>query len=290
MLNTYYELNNGLAIPAAGFGTFQSEPEKTAAAVSKAIECGFRQIDTAALYNNEKEVGEGIADALGKVKKPDGSALGRGDLYVVTKVWNTDRGYGRTMRAFEKSLKLLNMDYVDLYLIHWPAVPAQYECWKELNLETWRALEKLVDEGLVKSIGVSNFMPRHLEPLMEKCNIVPAVNQIEYHPGWMQTECVDWCTERGILIQAWSPLANGDALKNETLATLAAKYGCSISQLVLNWVAAQGIIPLSKSVTASRIEENAHSFDFEISEEDLATISALENVGGKCRNPEIVLY
>ncbi len=284
MLNTYLELNSGYAIPAVGFGTWQSEPEKTAAAVQKAIECGFRHIDTASLYHNEKEVGEGIAAAL----KTTG--LRREDIFVTTKVWNTERGYGRTLRSFEQSLKALNFDYIDLFLIHWPAVPSQYECWKELNLETWRALEKLVDDGLVKSIGVSNFMPRHLEPLLDRCRIMPAVNQIEFHPGWTQDECVQWCRERGMLIEAWSPLANGDALKSPELAAMAEKYGCSISQLVLNWVASQGVIPLSKSVTAARIEENSHSFDFVISDEDLAAISALDSVAGKRRNPDLVLY
>ena len=285
MLNTYLELNSGYAIPSVGFGTWQSEPEKTAAAVQKAIECGFRHVDTASLYHNEKEVGEGIAAALATTP-----SLSREDIFVTTKVWNTERGYGRTLRSFEQSLKALNLEYVDLFLIHWPAVPSQYECWKELNLETWRAMEKLVDDGLVRSIGVSNFMPRHLEPLLDKCRIMPAVDQIEFHPGWMQPECVEFCRERGIRVEAWSPLANGDALKSPELAEIASRYGCSISQLVINWVSTQGVIPLSKSVTPERIEENARAFDFEISDADIDAISALESVQGKRRNPDVVLY
>lgn len=277
-------MNSGHSIPAAGFGTWQSEPEKTAAAVCKAIECGFRHIDTASLYRNEKEVGEGIAAALSS------TGLKREDVFVTTKVWNTERGYGRTLRSFENSLKALGLEYLDLFLIHWPAVPSQYECWKELNAETWRAMERLVDEGLVKSIGVSNFMPHHLEPLLAGARIAPAVNQIEYHPGWTQDSCVEWCRSRGMLIEAWSPLANGDALKSEELAAIAARYGCSISQLVLNWVASNGIIPLSKSVTPERIEENARSFDFEISAADLSAISAITAPMGKRRNPDEVLY
>ncbi|MCQ2115910.1 MAG: aldo/keto reductase [Bacteroidales bacterium] len=284
MLKTYYELNNGCAIPAVGFGTWQSEPEKTAAAVQKAIECGFRHIDTAAFYHNEKEVGEGVRRAM------ETCGLKREDIFVTTKIWNSERGFGRACRSIENSLLELNLEYIDLLLIHWPAVPTQYECWKELNLETWRAMEKYVKEGKVRSIGVSNFMPRHLEPLLEKVEIMPAVNQIEFHPGWMQPECVDFCKEREILVEAWSPLANGDALKCEALISMAEKYGVSVSQLVLNWVAASGVIPLSKSVTPARIEENAHSFDFAISDEDLDAISALTGVGGKCRNPDLVLY
>ena len=284
MLDTYYKLNSGYAIPAVGFGTWQSEPEKTAAAVQTAIECGFRHIDTASLYRNEKEVGEGVAAAL------KAGGLRREDIFVTTKVWNSERGYGRTLRSFEQSISSLGMEYVDLFLIHWPAVPSQYECWKELNLETWRAMEKLVGDGRVRSIGVSNFMPRHLEPLLDSCRILPAVNQIEYHPGWTQPECVEFCKKHGILVEAWSPLANGDALKNESLIAMAEKYGVSVSQLVLNWVAANGVIPLSKSVTPSRIMENAQAFDFVIAEEDLRSITAITEPMGKRRNPDLVLY
>ena len=194
------------------------------------------------------------------------------------------------MRAFEKSLKALKLDYVDLYLIHWPAVASQYQCWKELNNETWKAMEKLVDEGLVRSIGVSNFLPHHLEPLMESARIMPAVNQIEYHPGWTQKACVEFCRRNGIVLEAWSPLANGDALRCPELIAIASRYGRSVSQIVLNWVSACGIIPLSKSVTPSRIEENAHSFDFELSQEDINAISALTGVGGKCRDSDTVVY
>lgn len=277
-------MNSGCGIPAAGFGTWQSEPEKTAASVCKAIECGFRHIDTASLYLNEAEVGDGVRMALEK------TGLSREEIFVTTKLWNTDRGYGRTLRAFEASLNALGLDYIDLYLIHWPAVPSQYECWRQLNAETWKAMEKLVDDGLVRSIGVSNFMPCHLEPLMESARIIPAVNQIEYHPGWIQSECVDFCRSHGMVVEAWSPLAGGDALKCAALVEMASRYGCSVSQLVLNWVASNGIIPLSKSVTPSRIEENSRSFDFELSDEDRAAISSLKGVGGKCRLPDTVAY
>ncbi|MGN0189314.1 MAG: aldo/keto reductase [Candidatus Cryptobacteroides sp.] len=277
-------MNSGCGIPAAGFGTWQSDPQKTAAAVCKAIECGFRHIDTAAMYLNEAQVGEGVRAGLEK------AGLSREDVFVTTKLWNTERGYGRTLRSFEVSLKALGLDYVDLYLIHWPAVPSQYDCWKQLNAETWRAMEKLVDDGLVRSIGVSNFMPRHLKPLMESARIAPAVDQIEYHPGWTQGECVEFCRSNGIVVEGWSPLAGGDALRCPALAEMASRYGCSISQLVLNWVASNGIIPLSKSVTPSRIEENSGSFGFILSDEDRAAISALEGVGGKCRNPDTVTY
>lgn len=273
-------LNCGTSIPAFGYGTWQTPPSVCREATLCALQTGFRHIDTASLYGNEAEVGQAVQQ----------SGVPREQLFITTKVWNTERGYGRTLRSFQESLDKLGMEYVDLFLIHWPAVSAQYNCWKELNAETWKAMEELFEQGRARAIGVSNFMPRHLEPLLDSARIVPAVNQIEYHPGWMQRECVDFCSQRGIAVEAWSPLANGDAFKMPLLQELSGKYGRSISQIVLQWVMSHGVIPLSKSVTPSRIAENFASTGFTLSAEDIARIDALEPCGGKCRNPDIVKY
>lgn len=273
-------LNDGNNIPAFGFGTWQTPSGQASAAVEAAIKTGFTHIDTASLYANEEAVGQGIRQ----------SQVDRSTLFVTTKVWNTERGYDKTCRSFEQSLKLLGMDYVDLFLIHWPANPFQFDNWKELNLDTWRALETFKKEGRAKSIGISNFMPRHILPLLDKCEIVPSVNQIEYHPGWMQRDCVDFCRENGIAVEAWSPLANGDAFKMPLIIELAKKYQCSIPQLVLQWVMQAGIIPLSKSVHPERIQDNFKALDLVLAPEDIARIDALGPCGGKCRNPDVVKY
>lgn len=274
------KLNNGVEVPALGYGTWQTAPEVCREATLCAIRTGFRHIDTASLYKNEAEVGQAVRE----------SGVPRSELFITTKVWNTERGYGRTLRSFDESLERLGTDYVDLYLIHWPAVSSQYECWKELNAETWKAMERIYSEGRARAIGVSNFMPRHLEPLLDSATVLPAVNQIEYHPGWMQKECVDFCTSRGIAVEAWSPLANGDAFGMPLLQELSAKYGRSISQIVLAWVMSHGVVPLSKSVTPGRIAENFAAAEFSLSPEDIARIDALEPCGGKCRNPDLVKY
>lgn len=274
------QLNNGVLIPQLGFGTWQAPADVAGAAVESAIKTGYTHIDTAAAYNNEEAVGEGVRR----------SGIARRDLFITTKVWNTERGYDKTCRAFDASLKRLGMDYVDLYLIHWPAHPFMFDNWKELNAETWRAMEQFVAEGRARAIGVSNFMPRHLLPLLDKATIVPAINQIEYHPGWMQQDCVEFCKEHGIAVEAWSPLANGDAFKMPLMQELAEKYQRSIPQIILQWAIAAGIIPLSKSVTPERIQANFKCTDFTLSAEDTARIDALEPCGGKCRNPDLVKY
>ncbi|MBQ0080997.1 MAG: aldo/keto reductase [Alistipes sp.] len=274
------KLNSGHEIPYFGYGTWQTPEDEAQKAVEHAIRIGFNHIDTAAFYQNEQAVGQGIHH----------SGVRREDIFLTTKVWNTERGYNRTRRSFEESLRKLDTPYVDLYLIHWPANPFQFDNWKEINLDTWRALEDLQQEGLVRSIGVSNFMPRHLKPLMEKARIMPAVNQIEYHPGWMQKECVDFCQKNGITVEGWSPLAQGDVFKVPLLQQMSQKYGKSITQIVLSWVMACGVIPLSKSVTPSRIEENFQSMELCLEKEDIEKINSLDCNIGKCRNPDLVNY
>ncbi len=208
------KLNNGYMIPKIGYGTWQSpDSEVTVNGVKAAIACGYRHIDTAAAYKNEESVGEGIKE----------SGIARKDLFVTSKVWNTQRGYEKTIAAFEKTLSDLDLDYLDLYLIHWPASKKDYENWEEINLETWRAMTDLYKAGKIKAIGVSNFKPHHLEALM-KTEVKPMVNQIEFHPGFMQEETVKYCRENGILVEAWSPLGTGRMLTNPDLQEIASHY------------------------------------------------------------------
>ena len=260
-------LSNGYEIPSVGFGTFKTPAgEICVDAVREAIEAGYTHIDTAAVYGNEVSVGEGVRQG-GKPRK---------DLFITSKVWNTERGYDSTLRACEKTLKDLRMEYLDLYLIHWPANRLQFSDKADsINVDTWKAMERLVDEGLVRSAGLSNFYPHHMNPILAMANIAPAVDQIEYHPGLMQEETVSLCRENGILVEAWSPLGRGRLLEDPLLAEIAARHGKTPAQVILRWVLQHNILPLVKSVHAERIRENLQFFDFELPAGDVASIDAL---------------
>lgn len=279
MNNEKFRLNNDIEIPSIGFGTWQTPDGETAVlAVKTALENGYRHIDAAAIYKNEVSVGLGIKE----------SGIKREELFITSKVWNTERGYEKTKLAVEKTLEDLDLDYLDLYLIHWPANKKQFSNWKEINQETWKAMEELYKSGKIKAIGVSNFLPHHLEALLETAEIKPMVNQIEYHPGLIQKETVEFCKKHDILIEAWSPLGTGRLLGNSDLKFIAKKYNKSVAQLCIKWVLQNGILPLPKSVTPSRILENKDVFDFEISKEDMNRINEMENVGGSGLNPDEV--
>lgn len=264
-LNENYELNNGYSIPSIGYGTWRTPQAVATDSVLCAIKEGYRHIDCAAVYKNEAEVGNGIVQ----------SGVKREDLFITSKVWNTERGYEKTKAAFEKTLKDLQTDYLDLYLIHWPANSRQFVNWDEINLETWKAMTELYKERKIKAIGVSNFMPKHLSSLM-KTEVKPMVNQIRFHPGMMQKEVVEYCRDHGIQVEAWSPLGQGEVLKDSVIVSLAEKYDKTAAQICLRWELQHGVLPLPKSVTPARIASNLQVFDFVLAEEDMLKIDAMD--------------
>jgi 2,5-diketo-D-gluconate reductase A len=254
-------LNDGHRIPQLGLGVYKVADSDAARVVETAIGSGYRHIDTATLYNNERGVGDGVR----------ASGVPRGDIFVTTKVWDSDHGYDRTLRAFDSSLELLRFDYVDLYLIHWP-VPS-----KDLFVDTWRALEAIRSDGRALSIGVSNFAPHHIDRLLAETEIVPAVNQVELHPWLPQREVRDYDRAKGIVTEAWSPLARGRVIGDRVLESIAARHGKTTAQVVLRWHIQLGNVVIPKSVTPARIEENIDVFDFELGADDLSAIASLES-------------
>lgn len=253
-------LNNGVTMPQLGFGVFQVPEADTRAAVDAALEAGYRSIDTAAAYGNERAVGAAIA----------ASGIAREDLFVTTKLWNSDQGYDAALRAFDTSATKLGLETLDLYLIHWPT-PA-----RDLYIDTWRALEKLLADGRVRAIGVSNFQPAHLARLLDATDIVPAVNQVELHPALVQQAVREFDVAHGIATEAWSPLAKGTLLDEHALTTIAAHHDKTPAQVVLRWHIQLGNIVIPKSVTPARIKQNIDVFDFELTQPELDAIAALD--------------
>jgi diketogulonate reductase-like aldo/keto reductase len=255
-------LANGVKIPWLGLGVFKvKEGSEVVDAVRTAIKYGYRSIDTAAIYGNEEGVGQGIKEGLQE------AGIAREDLFVTSKVWNADQGYDSTLEAYQTSLKKLDLDYLDLYLIHWP-VKGKYK-------DTWRALERIYHEGQVRAIGVSNFHVHHLKDVFQGSTIKPMINQVEFHPHLIQKELRAFCKEQGIQFEAWSPLMQGKLLDNPTLQGIADKYGKSIAQVIIRWDLQNDVVTIPKSIKEHRIIENSNVFDFELTKEDLEQIDAL---------------
>lgn len=269
MLIPTKKLLNGVEMPYLGLGVYKMEdPEEALVAMTKALELGYRAIDTAALYNNEKEVGEAIRT----------SNIPRKEIFVTTKVWNSDQGYDETLRAFETSLKKLGLDYIDLYLTHWPV--------EEKFVDTYRAIERLYEEKLIRVPGVSNHHAHHLQKIFAKANVQPMVNQVECHPYLQQDELKQFCKEHQIAVTAWAPIGKGRILQDKTLTELASKYGKTPAQIILRWHYQEDTITIPKSVTPSRIEENMQIFDFELSTEDMLKIKSINKNERMGQNPD----
>jgi diketogulonate reductase-like aldo/keto reductase len=269
-MNNYFTLENGVKIPAIGFGTWQiPEGEVAYNSVLAALKAGYRHLDTAMVYGNEKSVGKALKD----------SGIKREEVYVTTKLSANIKGYQEALDEFEKSLANLGLEYLDLYLIHnvkpWGIESDGYD-YMDANIASWRAFEKLYEEGKIRSIGVSNFLPGHLDILTKNTKIKPMVNQIRVHPEHIPTENIRYCQENGILVEAYSPLATGKILQSKKYADIAAKHGKSAAQILIRWSYQLGLLPLPKSITESRIIENLNIFDFEISSEDMKNIGEIE--------------
>ncbi len=271
-------MNNGVNIPCVGFGTWEVEDGQVATdSVRQAISAGYRHIDTAMNYGNEESVGKGIRE----------SGIDRKDLFITTKLWNTDHGYESTKKAFDVSMRKLGLDYLDLYLIHWPN-PAMFRTeYQQKNAESWKAMEELYRAGKIRAIGVSNFLPHHLDALLKTAEVIPAVNQIRLFPGYTMDETVQYCRERNILLEAYSPLGRNTILKREALVAIAEKHGKSPAQVCLRWCLQHDYLPLPKSVTPSRIIENTDLFDFTLSEEEMKTLHTLDITGDEWFDPDL---
>ena len=261
-----FQLSNGVSLPCIGYGTWQTSEETASELVRLAIEAGYRYIDSAAVYGNEAGVGRGIK----------ASGIPRSELFIAGKVWNTERGYDRTVKAFEKTLSDLQLDYLDLYLIHWPANSRQFSDWDSINLDTWRAMTDLYKAGKVRAIGVSNFLPRHLKSLLET-DVKPMVNRIRFRPGMMQREIVSFCRENGLAVEAWSLLGQGKVLLDPVLKEIADRYGKSIAQVCIRWCLQHGLCPVPQPVAPNWIKASADVFDFTLSDEDMATIDIMDS-------------
>ena len=265
-------------IPEVGYGTWKIKNDATPEVVITAIKCGYRHIDAAKAYGNEKEVGEGIK----------ASGINRSELLITNKLWNDSRDFDKAIGACKESLFNMNLEYFDEYLIHWPASMAVHENWEEINIDAWKGLEELHKLGLVKKIGVCNFKKHHLESLMSNCTIKPMINQIEMHPGYYQKETIEYCNENNIKVEAWSPIGSGKLDKKQVLSDMALKYNVSIAQLCIRWCLEHGATPLPRSSNFDRMKENLDVYGFSIGEEDMNIIDKLERTSFSGLDPDTI--
>lgn len=276
-----FKLRNGVEIPCVGFGTYLTPDGDTCVnSVKEALSAGYRHIDTAEFYANEESVGKALAE----------SGIPRDEVFVTTKLWNTNQGYDSALRHFDMSATKLGLDTVDLYLIHWPMAKDFVADYPKTLLDTWRAFERLYEEGRVRAIGVCNCLKHHLKVIIDNSKVVPMVNQIEYHAGLVQKEAEEFSKLNGVVVEAWAPLCRGRAFGNPVLESVAAKHGKTQAQVLVRWCLDKGVLPLPKSVTPSRIRENVDVFDFALSADEIAAIETIEGVGRIGSNPDDAKY
>lgn len=276
-----FKLRNGVEIPCVGFGTYLTPDGDTCVnSVKEALLAGYRHIDTAEFYANEESVGKALAE----------SGISRDEVFVTTKLWNTNQGYDSALRHFEMSVKKLGLDTVDLYLIHWPMAKDFVADYPRTLLDTWRAFERLYEEGRVRAIGVCNCLKHHLKVIIDNSKVAPMVNQIEFHAGLVQKEAEEFSKLNGVVVEAWAPLCRGRAFGNTVLESIAAKHGKTQAQVLVRWCLDKGVLPLPKSVTPSRIRENIDVFDFALSADEIAAIETIEGVGRIGSNPDDAKY
>ena len=266
----YVTLRNGIRIPNIGFGTSLIEGEECVNNIKLALQVGYRHIDTASVYKNEIYIGKAIKE----------SNISREDIFITSKVWKDSMGYENTIKSFEHSLQNLGLNYIDLFLIHWPKNNDE-----KLNIETWEALEELYKQKKVRAIGVSNFLKHHLENILSNCKIIPMINQLEFHPGLRREETIQFCKENNIVVEAWAPLGKGKMLENKDLIEISNKYNKSVAQICIKWCLQNGVVPLPKSTNWNRMIENKSVFDFTITEKDMKFINGLEFFAGSTMNP-----
>lgn len=282
MMETYV-LNDGARLPKIGFGTYNEEFKDNKASILKAIECGYRFFDTASLYETERSLGAAIKE----------SGIARTDVIIETKLWIDEMGYENAKTALAKSLDRLGTDYLDIYMMHWPRqTGADDENWKELDIETWRAMEEMVDHGLVRRLGLSNFLPHHLKNILDNCRIKPVVDQMELHPGYSQEAAVAFCKDNDVLPMAWSPLGRGRenaTIGNSILVRLAAKYGKSVQQINLRFLLQKGILPIPKASSAEHMKANLEVFDFELTKDDMLMLTCMPQTAWLGEHPDFVI-
>lgn len=270
----HFTLNNALSIPTIGFGTYKASRD----AMSLAIDAGYRYFDTAAFYGNEHDLGRAVAQ----------SGIPREDFFIASKVWKTDMGYKAAHESFSRTLENLGTDYVDVFLIHWPRPDIESKNWRELDLETWRAMEKLHSQGKIRALGLSNFLPYHAENIINNSRVFPAVAQIEFHAGHTQAFALNYYREKNILVQAWSPIGRGRVLNDELITELAAKYGISPVQVCLAFCLSEGVMPLSKASSTERLRENLQAVNITLEREDIMRLENMPPIGWSGEHPDRV--
>ena len=272
------KLNNGLEIPALGFGTYKAAPDENIEIISKAIEAGYRYFDTASFYGTEKYIAEAIKQ----------SGIKREEFFIASKLWKTDMGYKNTLEAFNKTLENLRTDYVDVFMIHWPRPDLENQNWKNLDLETWHAMEELYNQKKIHALGLSNFLPYHAENIIKNSKIMPVAAQLEFHPGYTQAFALNYYREKNILVQAWSPIARGRVFNDELIIELSKKYNVTKAQICVRFCIQENVMPIPKASTIERMKENLACLDFEISSEDISRLENMPPSGWSGEHPDRV--